>query len=153
MYGYVYINRFPRPNDIAHSQKIRPIVPYTSFIRFKCSSDYLKLVVTKHKLRCICDALDIFYEPSTPKADLCEMIEHRRPDLMRGWKCNLLRALFSTFILARNMPGYPESQRFVDKTRATFRLHHRERNSCPVQIRLACLRTSSRPVSITPCLH
>ena len=59
--------------------------------------DYLQMVLSKRKMRCICDALDIHYEPSTSKADLCMLIEINRPDLMRSWKWNVLRACFREF--------------------------------------------------------
>jgi len=48
-------------------------------------------------MQCICDALDISYESSTTKAQLCTMIEMQRPDLMRSWKWNVLRAVFRVF--------------------------------------------------------
>lgn len=59
--------------------------------------DYLQMVLSKKKMQCICDALDIFYDSSTTKAQLCTSIEMHRPDLMRSWKWNVLRTVFRVF--------------------------------------------------------
>lgn len=56
--------------------------------------DYLQMVLSKQKMRCICEALDIRFDSSTTKAQLCTAIEIERPDLMRGWRWNVLRAIF-----------------------------------------------------------
>ena len=61
--------------------------------------DYLQMVLSKKKMRCICEALDIQFDSSTTKAQLCTAIELERPDLMRGWRWNVLRAIFRGFDL------------------------------------------------------
>ena len=69
---------------------------------FPC--DYLQMVLSKRKMRCICEALDIQFDSSTTKAQLCTAIEIERPDLMRGWKWNVLRAIFSNLDLQNLTP-------------------------------------------------
>ena len=83
---------------VSHTRKVsKSVRRKRSSSDSECPCDYLKLILTKRKLRCICDALDIHYDPYTSKADLCTMIEVERPDLMRGWKWNVLRTIFSMF--------------------------------------------------------